>query len=51
MDTKLILKHEWFKHYYDRYKIRIEQKTKSQKDRHQRQTKKLKYYLIIYLET
>eukprot|EP01084_Bolivina_argentea_P032035 59266_1 len=49
MSTPQILTHEWFKHYYDRYKIRIEQKTKSQKTRHQRQAKKIKvlpYYMF-----
>eukprot|EP01083_Nonionella_stella_P000708 2010_1 len=49
MDTRQILTHEWFKHYYSRYKLRIEQKTRSQKERHARQAKKmdaLPYYRL-----
>lgn len=48
-DTQQILTHEWFKHYYKRYKMRISQKTKSQYERHQRQAKKmniLPYYSL-----
>ena len=47
--TEDIIKHEWFKHYYLRYKLRIEQKTKSQYQRHCRQAKKMKilpYYTL-----
>ena len=49
MDTRQILSDVWFKHYYQRYKHRIEQKSKSQKERHKRQFKKLQilpYYSL-----
>ena len=47
MDIAHVLGDEWFKNYYARYKRRIEQKSKSQRERHlrqQRQMQSLPYY-------
>jgi len=44
-----VLENEWFKNYYNRYKRRIHQKSKSQRDRHVRQQKemeKLPFYIF-----
>merc|ERR1719464_1196145 len=47
MDIGGVLNDEWFKNYFARYKRRIQQKSKSQRERHlrqQRQMQSLPYY-------
>ena len=49
MDTSSILKNEWFSLYWNKYKGRITQKSKSQREKHLRQiqrTKNLPYYSL-----
>jgi len=41
LDTKQTIAHEWLQHYYARYKSRIQQKSKSQQQRHVRQKQKI----------
>ena len=50
MDTSLILKNEWFSLYWNKYKNRIAQKSKSQKEKHLRQAQRIKnlpYYSFV----
>ena len=41
MNASQLVHCNWFRHYYERYKFRIDKKSKSQQLRHHRQKKKL----------